>query len=74
MSYLQKSILHCKYFGYLHKTETIVIATPSTVNWTKFYLSSTIIGKISPFVDIIFFHWSALLAVQASERINNIVK
>ena len=50
----KKSVLRCKYVGYIHQINTIVLSILSDVRRAQLHLSSTIIVRISLFVNVIY--------------------
>ncbi len=51
---VKKIVLHLKYFRHLYQTTAIVFTSTNAIERTKFHFSSTIIGRISLFVNVIY--------------------
>ena len=52
----RKNILPCKYFRYLHQTNTTVFTITPAIQQVEFHLHSTIITKIS-YLVVLFILW-----------------
>ena len=56
----QKIILHDKYFGKIHESDTIMFTICSTIKWAEFHFSRANIAEVGLFGNVVYSSVDAL--------------